>query len=179
MTRRQFTFTATSLMALTVIGCDGRAQTSEAEGGSTAADPQGKKQDDKKPKAAKLAKEPFLIGPPSRYKEVGVYPHHKDKGVWIVSDAKTLVVFSAICTHLGCPTRLDLDQEIFSCPCHKSRYDFEGINQPGSKAKRPMERCSVRLVEGATGKDIQVDPTKRFRKDKDQWSDPASSLPLS
>ncbi len=174
MTRRRFTIVAAaSGVSLTVLGCggdDGGDENSQSGAGGTGTGPD--KAVKKKPK---LATEPFLIGTPERYRGAGVYPDYRDdKGVWIVSDGQSLVALNALCTHLACMTELDMPSQQFSCPCHESRFDFQGVNQAGSKAKRPLERCAVRLMANGSMQQIEVDPTRRFRKDKDQWSDPAS-----
>ena len=181
ITRREFTIVTTSTVTLTVLGCDGQAEQEYANQLEQAKAAQSLAAKDKQdPKKANLATEPFLIGPPSRYTKPGVYDELKaEKGVWIVSDGKELVVFSATCTHLACTTKLDDSRQWFKCPCHKSRFDLQGVNAKGSKAKRPLERCALRLVDSGSGAgQIEVDPTRRFRKDKDQWSDPAAVLKL-
>lgn len=182
MTRREFTAATASTVTLTVLGCDdGRAaeQARQLEEATAAAQRLAAKEK-QDPKKANLATEPFLIGRADRYFKPGVYDEYKkEKGVWIVSDGKELVVFSATCTHLACTTELDLSKQLFKCPCHKSGFDFQGMNTKGSKAKRPLERCALRLVDSGPGVgQVEVDPTRRFRKDKDQWSDPAAALKL-
>ena len=49
-----------------------------------------------------------------------------------------------------------------------------------SRAERPLDwHCALRLVKGANGAmEIEVDPTHRFRKEKEEWSDPSASLKL-
>lgn len=43
-----------------------------------------------------------------------------------------LKAFSAICPHLGCILQWNADEKSFDCPCHGSRFSFEGklINGP-------------------------------------------------
>lgn len=159
MTRREFTAGTTATLALTVLGC------------STQAD---EKKDENAPN---LAKEPFTIGKPSKYAKAGMYDEYKkEKGVWVVSDGKAVVVFSANCTHLKCTTHWKPETKLIVCPCHGSKFDLEGANQEGSKAKRPLERCSLSLLKSG---EIQVDPTRTLRKDKDEWSDPAASVKIA
>jgi Rieske Fe-S protein len=177
LTRRQFTLASTSI-ALTVMGCDSQAsddgsaaQAAPQEGGPSGGGGKGKNR-------ANLATEPFRVGSPGQYKQAKLYADYKaDKGVWLVSDGKTLVALSATCTHNGCTTHHVEDKQIFDCPCHHSHFGLTGDNLEG-KAKRPLERCALKLVKTDTGQEIEVDPTRRFRKDKDQWGDPASSLTL-
>jgi len=177
ITRREFSIATVSTVTLTILGCDGQAEPAKVELSSATKGKQDPKKDSKK---ANLATEPFLIGPPSGYAKPGVYDEYKkEKGVWIVSDGSELVVLSATCTHLACSTDLDRPKGCFTCPCHESEFDVQGINAEGSKAKRPLERCALRLVDSGPGAgQIEVDPTQRFRKDKDQWSAPAAALTL-
>jgi len=166
LTRRAFTILATGSIALTVLGEQGFAGPM-----------------DNPANRPSLAKEPFNIGPKSKYKEAGLYQDFKkDKGVWVVSDGKQLTVLSATCTHIGATTNWNDGKKQFQCerqgPKHGSTFDLDGTNTAG-KATRPLERCSLKLVKGANGaEEVEVDPTTRFRKDKDEWSNPASSLPL-
>jgi Rieske Fe-S protein len=170
LTRRQFTLASTSI-ALTILGCDSRA----ADEAPAQAPPEGGNRGKNR---ANLATEPFRVGPPDKYKQAKLYADYKaDKGVWLVSDGKALVALSATCTHNGCTTHYAEDKQVFDCPCHHSHFSLAGDNLEG-KAKRPLERCALKLVQTDAGPEIEVDPTRRFRKDKDQWSDPASSLTL-
>lgn len=136
--------------------------------------------EDKKPEKPKLAEEPFFIGPPTRYREPGVYDAYQETtGVWLVSDGKELVALSGLCTHLGCMTEWDAEDRLFTCPCHFSEFDTQGMNREGSKAKRPLERCALRLVSDDEGGQLQVDPRRRFRQEKDQWTEPGAAYPLA
>ena len=173
MTRREFSGSVGAGLALLVLGCGGDdQQAAQAHGDEDHLDKKNKNK-------ANLATEPFLIGPVAKYREAGMYEQYKkDKGVWLISDGQSLVALSATCTHLACTTHWKAGDEQFSCPCHKSRFDFGGMNLEGSKAKRPLERCSVRLVETKEGEQVQVDPTRRLRQDKGEWSDPESQLSL-
>lgn len=48
---------------------------------------------------------------------------------WVVDD--TLVAYSKICTHAGCPVALyrEQDESLF-CPCHQSTFDVPRACQP-------------------------------------------------
>jgi Rieske Fe-S protein len=166
LTRREFSTLATGSLALLVL------QQADAQ------PVQPLDRDDAKNKA-NLATAPFTIGGAGQYAKAGLYEDYKkEKGVWIVSDGKTLVVLSATCTHKGCTTAWNAEKKQYGCPCHKSQFDKDGLNISG-RAERPLERCALRLVKGANGAmEIEVDPTHRFRKEKDEWSDPAASLPV-
>ena len=47
----------------------------------------------------------------------------------IVRDARGFRALSAVCTHLGCT--VTLMEWGFSCPCHGSKFDWEGVNFAG------------------------------------------------
>lgn len=168
--------TTCTTIALTVVGCDdspGQVKTElTTDLSSDSSRELGKK---KNRHASKLAKESFLIGSPDQYRSSGVYTDHEDKGVWLVSDGLRLVALNSTCTHLGCATQYKQVRSRFTCPCHKSQFGIDGGVIDGSKAKRALERCALRLVDGQ----VEVDPTRRFRKDRDEWSEPDSVFTLS
>lgn len=175
LTRREFAALSGAAVALTVLGCDSHAEqptTAPAGSGPVAGD-------EKKKKKIHLATEPFTIGGRSDYKQPVVSSKfHDDKGVFILSDGKTLVALSAMCPHRNCATDYEQDKKRFLCPCHKSTFDQDG-NRLSGKADRPLERCAVRLIKDAQGKEeIEVDPRKRYRKDKDEWGAEDASLSL-
>ncbi len=163
----------TSAVALSAVSCDSRSDHTDLP--TTGDSGGGTSESDGTEHAVKLAKQPFFIGSPGRYGRPGVYREHEDKGVWLVSTGHTLIAISRMCTHLACTTEFDQDGQCFICPCHKSQFDLEGVQMAGSRAKRPLERCALRLVHGR----IEVDPTRRFRRASGQWSDPAASLHIS
>jgi len=162
MTRRAFTILTTGSIALTVLG------------DAVLADGAGEV-----PKRAKLATEPFTIGPRSKYKTAGLYQDYRDsKGVWVVSDGKQIVVFSAVCTHKSTMTRWDDAKKQFLCPSHRSTFDLEGTNT-GGKATEPLLRCSLKLAKGADGaEEVEVDPTRLLKKADNAWNDPTATLAL-
>ncbi|MCX5660509.1 MAG: Rieske (2Fe-2S) protein [Planctomycetota bacterium] len=173
LTRREFTTASGAIVALTVLGAGCSREDPKPPPGANG--PGGKK--DRK---AKLATEPFTVGPLAKYAAPGVYTDIKEaKGVWLVSDGKALVALSATCTHSGCTTDYDADNKSFECPCHSSEFDLQGINHEGGKAKRPLERCKVELVGEGSAQEVRVDPTKRFRKDKDEWDAAVTELKLA
>ncbi len=55
------------------------------------------------------------------------------------------VVYSIICTHLGCPVKLYEQQthHLF-CPCHQSTFDMQGIGKPlFGPAARPLPQLAI------------------------------------
>ena len=168
LTRRQFTRAATGSVALTILGCgsgEPRAQGADGEAADDGAPPlEGAPDAPTEPgtrtsNKSRMAEEPFLAGPLEQYRAPGVYHTFKtydpldeaNKGVWLVSDGTHLIALAAMCTHNFCTTDWNPDEQHFKCPCHKSEFDMLGINQPGGKAKRPLDRCKMRLVDTAEG----------------------------
>jgi Rieske Fe-S protein len=170
ITRRQFTQALGSTIALTVLGCS-----DDSGNGSASGVPQRGK--------LVLPDEPFTVGHPDKYRLAGVYrDYRRSHGIWLVSDGTQLVALSAVCTHNGCGTRYDTTSRIFKCPCHNSTFSTEGLNQTGSKADRPLERCGIRLTNesGELPAQLRVDPTKRYRQEIEDrmsgrnWASPHS-----
>ncbi len=59
------------------------------------------------------------------------------KAVWAVKQADgQVVVFSPICTHLGCGYRWEGEEQKFKCPCHGSVYDVAGKVLDGPAPRR-------------------------------------------
>jgi Rieske Fe-S protein len=156
ITRRQFATAAGSVIALTVLGCTDEGGPGSGSGG-------------RKRHKLKLASKPFLVGGPDPYRKAGVYQDYREShGIWLVSDGRQLVALSAVCTHNGCGTRYDPQDRVFACPCHKSIFTTDGLNQSG-KAKRPLERCLIELDSnpGGAATQVRVDPTRRYRRKLD------------
>lgn len=57
---------------------------------------------------------------------------------------KGLVVFSKVCTHLGCLVEYDRANNRLLCPCHAGVYDLEG-NVVSGPPPRPLPRFSVKI----------------------------------
>lgn len=55
-----------------------------------------------------------------------------------------LTVFSAHCTHLGCPVRWEEDAQLFLCPCHGGVYYRDGGVAAGPPPK-PLAQLDVRI----------------------------------
>src|SRR5207245_8886389 len=70
------------------------------------------------------------------------------KGIWALRQATNeVMVYSPICTHLGCGYRWDGGARKFKCPCHGSEFDLNG-KVVGGPAPRPLDRLPVRIQKG-------------------------------
>ena len=83
---------------------------------------------------------------------------------------------STVCTHLGCTPNVLFNELKIKCPCHGSGFYFNGINFEGP-APRPLERWKV-FVDPVDGQ-IVIDKTKKYQKEKEQWTNPDSYIDLS
>lgn len=69
--------------------------------------------------------------------------------VWAVKQSATeVVVFSPICTHLGCRYNWQAAAGVFVCPCHNSVFDQTGKVLSGP-APRPLDRLPWKIENGA------------------------------
>jgi arsenite oxidase small subunit len=63
---------------------------------------------------------------------------------------RSIVAFSTLCQHMGCPVAYSRSQREFVCPCHQTRYDAEreaSIVQ--GVATRSLPRIKLRVHNGA------------------------------
>lgn len=67
------------------------------------------------------------------------------ESVILVKTGENLKVFNSSCTHLGCSIK-STEGENFVCPCHGSKYDFNGESVKGPSSK-PLEQYSYKLSE--------------------------------
>jgi Rieske Fe-S protein len=66
---------------------------------------------------------------------------------WLRKDeAGKVSAFSAVCPHLGCSIGYDATSGVYRCPCHRSAFDREGVQQAGP-SKRGLDPLPV-SVEG-------------------------------
>ncbi|MBI5410035.1 MAG: ubiquinol-cytochrome c reductase iron-sulfur subunit [Nitrospirae bacterium] len=72
-----------------------------------------------------------------------VYENWKaEHSVWIVREKNRIYAVQAKCTHLGCTPNYFAEEGIFKCPCHGSRFRFNGENLAGP-APRPLDRLAI------------------------------------
>jgi len=116
----------------------------------------------------------FKVGTPGEYPVGYVETRFKEKhGVWVVHGEyrgrRQIYALDTTCTHLGCITLWQENEQKFKCPCHGSGFTIDGINREGP-APRPLERCAIRLAEDGQ---LEVDRSRTFREELEQWDDPA------
>jgi cytochrome b6-f complex iron-sulfur subunit len=78
----------------------------------------------------------------------------------IMRDQRGFRAFSAECTHLGCT--VTLMEWGFSCPCHGSKFDWEGVNFAGP-APRPLPCLALALAPDG---ELVVDLRRTVRRDQ-------------
>jgi len=115
----------------------------------------------------------FRAGFPADYPFGRVETKYKDRyGVWIVHATyrgqSQIYALRTICTHLGCITIWQENEQKFKCPCHGSGFYLDGRNCEGP-APRPLERCAIRIA--ADGQ-LEVDRSRIFQQELGQWDDP-------
>lgn len=70
------------------------------------------------------------------------------KALWTVKqDDGQVVVYSPMCTHLGCGYTWDAADRRFECPCHLSKFSISG-EVIGGPAPRPLDRLPSKIEQG-------------------------------
>ncbi|WP_447974722.1 QcrA and Rieske domain-containing protein [Nitrospira sp. Kam-Ns4a] len=70
------------------------------------------------------------------------------KSVWAVKQASgEVVVYSGLCTHLGCGVRWNPRQRQFQCPCHTGVFAPDGSVLSGPPP-RPLDRLPAKVERG-------------------------------
>jgi len=94
----------------------------------------------------------FRIGKPSNIAPgtVLILPEQK---AFVVRGADGIYALSSTCTHLGCLTQFERDQNRIFCPCHGSRYDAEGRVTNGP-APKPLPRLALAIEGGELVLDV-------------------------
>ena len=73
-------------------------------------------------------------------KSYGVYVYRKDD--------TQLMVFSDICTHLGCRVKWHADIQDYVSPCHDGHFDIEGFVTKGPPP-RPLDQFEHKIENGS------------------------------
>lgn len=70
------------------------------------------------------------------------------KSVWAVRRASgEVVVFSGLCTHLGCGFRWNPEEQQFQCPCHTATFALDG-RVLGGPPPRPLDTLPAKVEGG-------------------------------
>jgi menaquinol-cytochrome c reductase iron-sulfur subunit len=117
------------------------------------------------------------VGPPSDYPDGLKFL--ADERLFVFREGNTFHAVSAVCTHLGCTVRAEAlsrpqtktvgGQPLrmthrFSCPCHGSKYEGDGINVAGP-APKPLAwfRLSLSPDDGQLVVDLADQVDRDFR----------------
>lgn len=101
----------------------------------------------------------FAIGRPADI-AVGTVLVLTAQKVYVVRDERGFYALSATCTHLGCMTRYEPEQNQIACPCHGSRFALTG-RVTGGPAPRPLPRVALTLEKGQ----LVVDQRRQVAED--------------
>jgi arsenite oxidase small subunit len=67
-----------------------------------------------------------------------------------IGPKKSIVAFSILCQHMGCPVEYRRKSREFVCPCHQTQYDPERLGtMVQGVALRPLPRILLELRGGA------------------------------
>ena len=70
------------------------------------------------------------------------------KSVWAIrKNEGEIVIYSPLCTHLGCGYRWETERQIFLCPCHASVFNIDGQVLAGP-APRPLDTLPAKIENG-------------------------------
>ncbi len=92
----------------------------------------------------------------SRYKKInyvfqardGWVETHKKRSVYVTDHGGgNFVVYSRVCSHLGCLVRWDEGKDQFFCPCHGGVFDSAG-NVLAGPPPQPIEKLPVKVEDG-------------------------------
>lgn len=86
----------------------------------------------------------FRAGNPDLY-PVNSVTFLQDQQVYIVRTPAGFYAVSAVCTHLGCITQWNPEDNLIECPCHGSKFQRNG-NKVAGPAPRPLPHFSITLT---------------------------------
>jgi cytochrome b6-f complex iron-sulfur subunit len=105
----------------------------------------------------------FLVGLPRDFPPASAtfLPEHQ---IYVINSPEGFYTISSVCTHLGCNVR-HIAGEGFSCPCHGSRFDRDGLVVTGPAPRRlPWFRVNLSARgELVVDKQRIVNPEYRFK----------------
>lgn len=94
----------------------------------------------------------FAVGRPEEI-AVGTVLVLVEQKVFIVHAAAGFYALSATCTHLGCMTRYEKENNRIFCPCHGSQFAVDG-QVTGGPAPRPLPRFELVIERGSLVVDV-------------------------
>jgi len=102
----------------------------------------------------------FAIGKPEEIPP-GTLLALPEQRIYVVHGPEGFFAMTAVCTHLGCLTRHEADQNRIFCPCHGSRFSTSGEVTNGP-APKPLPRLELVLEQGILVVDASkiVEPTR-------------------
>lgn len=138
----------------------------------------GNPQDRALAKANDINVEPFEIGPASKWQEPGLYLDFASSNkVALVSDHGMLVALLLVNPDTGNTVQYDRLSNLFKDPQDGSMYTRDGLIWGDSEGEFSLPRCRVRHLGSLEDPDVelQIDPSKRFYHEEQQWSKAASN----
>lgn len=88
----------------------------------------------------------FRIGRPDDI-AVGTLTVLPQQKVYVMHAASGFIAMSAVCTHLGCLTQYERENNRILCPCHGSQFAPDGSVRQGP-APRPLPRLALSVERG-------------------------------
>lgn len=94
--------------------------------------------------------------PPASVPKVGATPIvNQDGKFWLINNEDGALAMYWKCVHLGCTVPWIEGTQTFTCPCHGSIYDRNGVRIAGP-APRPLDIMAVTVEDGS----VVVDTSK-------------------
>ena len=84
-------------------------------------------------------------------------------GIYIIHSQEGFFSLSAVCTHLGCLTTWEPEQNVITCPCHGSKFGRNGEKIDGP-APKPLPWLKMWMNEDG---DLMVDRAAKVAPEKE------------
>ena len=93
----------------------------------------------------------FLLGSVEDLPPVGSRPINMPSGrFWLVRSPEGLLALYKVCTHLGCLYDWETALDRFRCPCHGSKFLYDGTRFR-APAPRSLDRLVIQALDPETG----------------------------
>jgi cytochrome b6-f complex iron-sulfur subunit len=94
----------------------------------------------------------FLFFSDNSHKSVNILLKNIKDGITYIKQNQTflykkndkITIYDAHCTHMGCILNFNNQTKHFNCPCHKSRFDIDGVKLKGP-AKKDLEQVAFKI----------------------------------